>query len=59
MLHALAEVIAGTLGLVALLVWLLVVLYRDSVGQPLLRAVMLFGLAVGGCVLWAGASITP
>jgi hypothetical protein len=65
MLHAVAEVIAWTLavgitlGLLGLLIWLLRVLYRDSVGKPLLRAVMLVGLAAGGFVLWWGASITP
>lgn len=65
MLHALAEVIAWTLavgvtlGVLGLLVWLLRVLYRDSIGNPLLRAVMLVGLALGGFVLWWGASITP
>jgi hypothetical protein len=65
MFHALAEVIAWTfavgitLGLLGLLGWLLRVLYRDSIGKPLLRGVMLVGLAVGGFMLWWGASITP
>jgi hypothetical protein len=65
MLHVLADLIAWTLGvaitlgLMGLLIWLLRVLYTDSIGRPVLRVVMLFGLAVGGAVLWWGASITP
>jgi hypothetical protein len=65
MLHLLAEVVAWTLGaaitlgLAALLIRLLRVLYHDSKGDLLLRLVMLAGLAVGAVVLWSAASVTP
>ena len=65
MLHILATMIAWVFalaigfGLLGLLIWLLRVIYKDSIGKPGLRAVMIFGLAFGGFVLWSGSRIVP
>ena len=64
-LHVLASVIAwafavaATLGLLALLVWLLRVILRDSAGRPGLRALALGALTFGVLVLWSASRVVP
>jgi len=64
-LHALASVIAwviavaATFALLGLLVWLLRVILRDSVGKPGLRARMLTAFALALFMLWAASQAVP
>ena len=65
MLNALASVIAWaialgiTLGLLGLLVWLLRVILRDSVGKPGLRALLLTAFALALILLWSASQAVP
>ena len=65
MLNALASVIAWaialgiTLGLLGLLVWLLRVILRDSVGTPGLRALLLTAFALALILLWSASQAVP
>jgi hypothetical protein len=64
-LHVLASVIAWafaiavTLGLLALLVWLLRVILRDSAGRPGVRALMLSAFTFGLLVVWSASRVVP
>jgi hypothetical protein len=64
-LHILASLIAWviavaiTLGLLGLLLWLLRVILRDSVGKPRRRALMLSAFAFGLFVLWSASQVVP
>jgi ABC-type nickel/cobalt efflux system permease component RcnA len=51
--------LALTLGFLGLLVWLLRVILKDSVGQPGFRAVLLSGFGLGLFVLWSASRIVP
>jgi hypothetical protein len=64
-LHMLASVIAWviavavTLGLFGLLLWLLRVILRDSVGKPRRRALMLCAFAFSVFMLWSASQVVP
>jgi hypothetical protein len=47
------------LAILGMLIWLLRIIWKDSVGKPWLRALMLFAFAFGLFVLWAVGQVAP